>query len=144
LSSDRHFERRLTVKQQRVQRTAALVCLVGSALGVLLLLGGLGWSLFGDAHLVYSTEQAEEWEKANAAWHAASIGHVHGHSSAGKVTKSDATLAAARERFERADAELQAARFMKYRLGPLLSMVGLAVAGAFGVGYLLLARGGAA
>jgi hypothetical protein len=107
------------------------------------MLGGIGWTIFGDSRLVYSTEQAEEWEKANAAWHAASIGHSHGQSPATTVSDPDAALAAARERFERADAQLQAARFVKDRLGPLLTMIGLAVAGAFGVGYLL-ARGDAA
>jgi hypothetical protein len=136
------FEKPSIAKQQESLRGVALICLLGSGLGLLLILAGVGWSLFGGAHLVYSTEQAEEWEQANAALHAASFGHVHGQTpgTTAAADDPDAALAAARTRFERADAALQSARFVKDRLGQLLVGIGLAVTAAFGVGYLL-ARG---
>jgi hypothetical protein len=133
------IEGRSSVNQQKPRQPAAIACLVGCGFGMLLILTGIGWSSFGGARLVYSPEQAKEWEEAHAAWHAASSGHVHAHSP-GMSTAGDpdANLAAARERFERADAELQSARFVKNRLGFLLLWTGLAVAGAFGVGYLIV------
>jgi hypothetical protein len=133
------------VNQKKSRRPAALACLLGCGLGVLLIVAGAAWSNLGGARMVYSPEQAKEWEEAHAAWHAASSGHTHDHATSPAASEGnhDAALETARERFERADAELESARFMKDRLGGLMIWIGLAVAGAFGVGYLLAGSDGA-
>jgi hypothetical protein len=127
-----------TVKPPRRPRPAAIACLVGCGLGVLLMLVGVGWSIWGDGRAAYQPAQAQEWDEASTALHAATIGHGHGPSTQGASSDGDreAAVAAARERFERADAALRSARFAKDRLGPLLVWIGLAIAAAFGVGYL--------
>ena len=132
------------MNQQKSRQLAVWVCLIGCGLGVLLILAGVGWSKLGVTRIVYSPEQAKEWEEAQAALHAASSDHNHEDSTPPEAPEAnpDAVMSAARERFERADAELQSARFVKDRLGPLLTVIGLAAAGAFGVGSLL-ARGAA-
>ncbi len=127
-----------TVKPQQSRRLAPLVCLVGCGLGALVMVAGAAWSMFGGASMAYSPEQAKEWEEASAAWHSATIGHTDEHSPEAKAAPGDreATVAAARERFQRADDELKHARFVKNSLGSVLVWTGLAIAAAFGVGYL--------
>lgn len=126
-----------TVTAKQPRRLAPLLCLIGCGLGAMLVIAGAVWSIFGSGQAFYSPDQAKEWEEASAAWHAQTIGHAHQHSpGAGGDTDREAAVAAARARFEKADAALQRARFAKNRLGPLLEWIGLAGTIAFGVGYL--------
>jgi hypothetical protein len=122
---------------------AATLCLVGCALGVVVLLAGVGWSLFGGGRAVYTEEQALEHRAAGAALHAATSGHVGEHEPSGPPlprAEREAAVAAARERFDKAEAELKAARFAQDALGKWLITAGLAAAVAFGVGYVASRR----
>jgi hypothetical protein len=122
---------------------AAILCLVGCAAGVLVLLAGIGWSLFGSGRAVYTEEQAQEHRAAGVALHAATSGHVgEGEPTGPPVPRAEreASVAAARERFEKAEAELKSARFAQNALGKWLITAGLAAAVAFGVGYVASRR----
>jgi hypothetical protein len=121
------------------RRIAGLVCLAGLGLGLVMTAAGAAWSVLAGGKTLYSDEQAQEWDEASAAWHAATVGHAHGDSTKAvdHPHDRDDSVAAARERFRRADAALKSARFARDRLGPLLIWIGLAAAGAFGVGYLV-------
>ncbi len=120
------------------QRRTALVCLIGASAGAVFMIAGGVWSALGGGRVVYSPEQAEEYEAASTALHAATSGHVHEAEDAEHVEGTldrKAAVAAARQRFDRAQAALETARFAQHRLGPWLIGIGLAAAIAFGIGY---------
>jgi hypothetical protein len=118
-------------------RVAHAACLAGAALGLTTIVAGLLWSKFVTPRQVWSTEKAQEYNAASDAWHAALTGSGDAGPD-GRVVVDEVALAAARARFTRIQSELDSARFSKNRVGNLLVWTGLAVAGAFGVGYLIV------
>ena len=127
----------------------SLACAIGAVLGIALMALGLAWPLIGGGRLMYSPEQAKEYQDAGAALHAATSGHAHGegetpeeHAKHAEVdpAERDAQVAAARERFQQAEATLETARFAQNNLGHWFTGVGLAAAIAFGIGYGLSQR----
>jgi multidrug efflux pump subunit AcrA (membrane-fusion protein) len=113
--------------------------LAGSALGAALLISGVAWSTLAGGRAVYSVEQADEYEAAATALHAATSGHAAAGSppvAAASAAAREAAVAAARERFDRARSTLDSARFAQNELGKWLMGIGLAAVIAFGVGYL--------
>jgi hypothetical protein len=107
--------------------------------GGLLAVAGSLWSTFAPGRMVYMPEQAQEYEDAYAAVHAATISHEHDElasASPDAAESREARVAKARERFERAKAELDEAQFVQNELGKWLLGVGLATLVAFGIGYL--------
>lgn len=110
--------------------------------GIGLVAVGLSWKQFAQPRMVWSPEQAQEHEAAFNDLHAAISAEGHGDHEA-KPGKENAApsasppdVAAARERFERIDGQLQSARRLKTNLGPQLARIGLVVAVLFGIGYL--------
>lgn len=129
-------------------RTAAL-SLAGIYAGAALALAGVAWEVFGAADVVYTPQQAQEYETASAALHAATIGHAHGdHVAEGGASDGPpqstedrkAEVAKARQRFDRAKAALVTARFVENGLGSWIVAAGLAISAGFGVGYLSVRR----
>lgn len=127
-----------------------VICLVGCALAAMTIVAGVAWSVFGNARSLYTPEQAKEYEAAQVAVHAATLGHVDGGASSpgeapasSKSEDREAAVAAAQARFRRAQTALESARFAQYALGKWLIGIGLAALVAFGVGYLT-ARGSSA
>jgi hypothetical protein len=127
----------------------SLACAFGAVFGIALMALGLAWPLIGGGHLWYSPEQAKEYQDASAALHAATSGHTHadgetpeeraGHAEV-DLAERDAQVAAARKRFQEAEATLETARFAQNNLGHWFTGVGLAAAIAFGIGYGLSQR----
>lgn len=104
----------------------ATACLAAAALGLLVAVGGAVWQRSALPRHVWTVEQAQEFDAANAAMHAA-------------VGRDDETAhAAAKQRFDRIAAELHSARYAKDRLGAVLVRGGLAAAAVFSVGYLAI------
>jgi hypothetical protein len=124
------------------------LCAVGAAGGLVLMAVGLAWPAIGGGRMLYSETQAKEYQDASAALHAATSGHVHAdrephdHASRPPVgpAEREAQVAAARERFQQAEAKLETARFAQNSLGHWFTGVGLAAAIAFGIGYGLSQR----
>jgi hypothetical protein len=113
------------------------VCLAGLVLGVATLIGGLiwGWSMAASPHVLWSPEQAAEYKAASDALHSAP--HDHGNpSDENHDDEESPEQAAARERFDAIQAQLNRARYAQTSVGPLLVRIGLAGAIAFGIGYL--------
>ena len=108
-------------------------CLVGIVVGAIVALAGASWSTLRPGRLVYTPEQAQEYQDAYAA--------ASGHPPRGEAPASPATddrdvlVAQARERFERAQAELDSARFVQNQLGKWLVGVGLVIMVVFGIVY---------
>jgi hypothetical protein len=125
----------------RIRQTIAVVCLAVAGVGVLAALGGAVWQRAAHPRHVWTVEQSQEYDAANAALHAATVGHDHETNGAEAVDAHQADLAAAQERFNRINAELQAARYAKDRLGTALIRGGLAAAALGGVGYLATRNG---
>jgi hypothetical protein len=122
---------------------------MGAVLGIALMALGLAWPLIGGGRLMYSPEQAKEFQDASAALHAATSGHAHAEGetpeehaqpAAADPAERDALVAAARSRFQQAEATLETARFAQNNLGHWFTGVGLAAAIAFGIGYGLSQR----
>jgi hypothetical protein len=116
----------MTAAFQNIRQTMAIACLVGAAIGLMAAISGAVWQRMALPRYVWTVEQAEEFEKANSALHAAAAGD------------DDAEHEAAKRRFNRIAAELQSARYAKDRLGSLFIRGGLAAAAAFSVGYLAI------
>lgn len=114
--------------------------LAGLCVGVAVLIAGVVWSVWGSGRVMYSPEQAQEFEAAGAALHAATMGHEshdgHEHEPPPADVDREALVAKARARYERAQATLESARFANNQLGKWLAGVGLAASLAFGIGYL--------
>lgn len=121
----------------RTRRAIAATCLVGVALGVLAALGGALWGRAALPRHVWTVEQSQEYNAANAALHAATVGHDREPNGDQAGAEHHANLAAAQQRFDRITAQLQAARYAKDRLGVTLIRGGLAAAAVFGVGYFV-------
>ena len=122
--------------QEQTPTHVKRVCLAGLVVGLTLTLGGGAWSTFGSGREVYSLEEAKEYEAAAGAMHAATIPHDPKHGGAeGQGGKEPPPLAEARERFARAKAALDNARFAQDKLGPWLVGIGLAATTVFGIGY---------
>jgi len=129
----------LSTNGPNAERTFAhRLCLGGLILAVALLLGGLIWGRVAanSPHLLWSAEQAVEYEAANNAVQAA-------HSHHGQPTEDDHAgedspdLAAAEQKLDALKAQLERAQYAQNGLGPLLTRIGLAGAIAFGIGYLV-------
>jgi hypothetical protein len=115
------------------RRWAPGACLTASAVGAVLIIVGLAWKSATSPATFWSPEQAKELQEASDAMHDHT---VHGdHEEAGGEHPDHSS--AARQRLDRIQAELEQARFARDRVGPLLVTVGLAVAVAFGIGYLV-------
>jgi hypothetical protein len=117
------------------------ICLGGMLLGVVMGTAGLFWGSWAKPSLVWTPEQAAEYQAAGEALHAAR--RMDGPSSGGldanagaEGDESDRRLAAAQERFDRIEAELGSAQTLRQRTGAWLRWLGLAAIVLFGVGYL--------
>lgn len=116
-----------------------MICLIGGGAGALVIAAGMLCSTFGAGRLLYTADDAKEYEAASSGLHAATSGHSYeeGHGEhAAPAGDRKAAVAAARQRFERAQATLETARFAQQRLGPWLIGTGLAATIIFGIGYL--------
>jgi hypothetical protein len=103
---------------------------------VLTAIAGALWSNFDAGRMVYSPAQAKEWAEASSAFHLATSGHApDGSEMPESEEERDAIVAAARQRYEKAQAVLDSARFTQYQLGSWLIRGGLAAVAIFGVGY---------
>lgn len=118
----------------------SVVCLFGAVAGVLLAVAGVLWSIVGGGRMMYSDEDAQEYQEAYAEAHAATIAHGDDHGHAAPTEDRQSKVAAARERFDRARAKRDSARFAQNDLGFWLLGAGLAAAVAFGVGYVAASR----
>jgi predicted negative regulator of RcsB-dependent stress response len=115
--------------------------LVGGILaGLLATIAGLAWPVWAKPSLVWSPEQAAEFQAAGEALHAArqidqaeAAANFAGADDAGQ---SDAQLASAQERFDKIEAELAAAQSLREGAGAWLRWLGLAVMLLCGLGYL--------
>jgi hypothetical protein len=115
----------------------AVICMLGIGVGVLAVIAGVAWAVLGGGRMMYTQEQAKEYSSAASALHSATSGHDHsGGADKGPATDRDAAVAAARERFDRAEAALKSAKFAQNELGAWLMGLGLAVTVAFGIGYV--------
>jgi hypothetical protein len=122
-------------------RPLPILCLVGIAAGVLVVVAGALWPMLGVGHSVYTPEQAKKWELANTAVHAATLGRgPDGSVLPGADTPEgrQAAVAAAKKKYgyEEARAELESARFAQDQLGKWLIGAGLAATVVFGIGYV--------
>jgi outer membrane murein-binding lipoprotein Lpp len=107
-----------------------IFCLAAAAVGVLLVIAGVGWGALTDEKSFWTEEQAREFAAASDALHAHRSGeHSHAHA------EHDEASEGARERFERIAADLDRARYQRDEIGPMLIKVGLAATIAFGIGY---------
>jgi hypothetical protein len=117
------------------------ICLGGILFGVIVGAAGLFWSQWAKPSLVWTPEQAAEYQAAGEALHAArrvdpaSSGDVHASAGA-EGDEPDRRLAAAQERFDKIEAKLAAAQTLRQRTGAWLRWLGLAAIVLFGVGYL--------
>lgn len=108
------------------------------ALGLALIAAGLAWREVVPREAYWTAEDAREYEEAAAAAHAASIpGHSHDdadgpHAQDGASLPDADALAGAKERFQRAQDRLAAARTARNVTGRVLAAAG-AVLAALGV-----------
>jgi hypothetical protein len=122
-------------------RPLPVICLVGVAAGVVLVAVGLAWPLLNPGRKLYTPAQAAEWEQAGAALHAATSGHAaDGSRLPADPAEREKIIAAARQRYEKAQGELESARFAQNELGTWLIGIGLAAVIAFGIGYAVSRR----
>jgi hypothetical protein len=122
------------------------ICLGGILLGLLVTIAGLTWPLWARPSLVWTAEQAAEYQSAGEALHAArridptATGGNSDPDDGGEAGQSDSQLAVAQERFDKIRAELAAAQSLRQRAGAWLRWLGLAMMLLFGLGYLASSR----
>lgn len=115
------------------RRWAPRLCLAGAIVGVCALAVGLVWKSTTSPATFWSREQAEEFAAASDALHGERGAKPHTHDA----EAGDPAAEAARQRFDRIQAQLERARYARDEVGPLLTKIGLAAAIAFGIGYLI-------
>jgi hypothetical protein len=122
-------------------RLLPVFCLVGVGAGVLLAVVGGLWSTILAGRTIYTPAQAEEWEKAGKDFHSATIGRTaEGGVLPSDPAERDKIVAAARQRYQKAQEELDSARFAQNELGWWLAAFGLAAIASFGIGYIASRR----
>ena len=111
--------------------------LVGMAVGIALVVAGLLWNAFAKPEHVWSKEQAEEFETARQIMHELTydLPSAPASSNASAETR-EAQLTAAKQRFEKIEADLAAAAARQQETGMWLTRMGLAAVVLFGIGYL--------
>lgn len=107
-------------------------------LGTLLLALGLGWSSLAPPKLVWSPQQAAEYQAAGEALHAARRSTAATGVRPGEDAATSPELAAAQARFDKIDSELADAQSRRQRTGAWLVRVALGTMILCGVGYLSL------
>jgi len=110
----------------------------GLCVGVIAILVGAMWTTFVRPESVWSQQQAEEFEAANAALHA--VRAKHGAAVESAAARGE--VAAVQERFRRIESQLESAQHAHDRLGTWIAAIGLAIAVGCGIG-LMSAREGA-
>src|SRR5262245_58267368 len=88
----------LSVPTSKRLRPLSIFCLVGVGAGVLLIVAGAVWSTLDAGRMMYSPEQAKEWEQAGAAFHSATSGHApDGSKLPGTPEEREKLISAARQ-----------------------------------------------
>jgi hypothetical protein len=117
------------------RRIVPMVCQTGLALGVLVVLAGALWQTFAKPQHVWTMAKAEEYRAALSELHML-IYDDPSAPSAPETPERAAARAAAKERFNRIQTELDDAIATHRHRGSRLMQAGLAVMVLFGVGYL--------
>jgi hypothetical protein len=114
-------------------------CIAGMAFGGALVAAGLLWNALAKPEHVWAREQALELEAARHQMHQLTYDSPHVTASPGSSADSrEAQMAAAKNRFEKIEADLTAARSRQQQTGVWMTRMGLAALVLFGLGYLAL------
>jgi hypothetical protein len=107
-----------------------------AVIGVLLIALSFLWPCLVRTDMVWGDPQAREHARAAAELH--QLAHERAHATESNHRHDAESLAAARRRYERSQAELQAARSFRRRPTTLLRWAGVVCCLAGGVGYWVL------
>lgn len=110
--------------------------LAGMALGIALIAAGLLWNALAKPEHVWSKEQADEFEAARHAMHDLTYDSPSTTSSGISADAREAQMAAAKQRFEKIEADLAVAASRQREAGVWMTRMGLAALVLFGLGYL--------
>jgi hypothetical protein len=114
------------------RRRLPILFAVGLCAGVIAVLAGAMWMTFVTPTSVWSQQQAEEFDAANAALHAVRAKY----GAAVESAAAQGEVAAAQHRFNRIESQLESARYAHERWGTWISAGGLAIAAICGLGLL--------